>query len=380
MSDIELRFIILRLLLAFCFLCSGYFLTRAQDKGRYWLVALFPIISFAIVSGLRFGRDIDYNAYYFFFVNKNEYESMEPLFSWIVQWFHMFDLPYYVFVLFCSTALITSFLYFLYPFRKTAFFLLPLFLGFMGIENLIRWYLAFSFVLIGTPYLVRKNYITSFLLFLASYFIHSGMIIVTISIAGFYFFANKHKFNSKAALLLFILTLFLGSTSTLITLSSYLNYLPFLTSEKELHYLERAQDIASGGMGTGIYERSVSNNVRLLICFGVPLLFSPTFFRYKKFVWLFNLAVFSIVLMPLFSLVEIFNRVSDSLMFFSYLFVSIVIYKSTSVERKNTKVILLFLVWIVALYPIFTRNFNDSKDSQKLFLWDSKNMNYLNNY
>ena len=128
MSDIKITYIILETLLFIIFLISGYLLSKAKNNSLYWKIALMPIISFAVISGLRFGRDIDYNVYYMNYTFSSKNDEMEFLFRNIVNIFNAFKIPYYVFVLFCSTFLITSFIYFLSKYKKAIVFILPLFL------------------------------------------------------------------------------------------------------------------------------------------------------------------------------------------------------------------------------------------------------------
>lgn len=113
-------------------------MSHAKTDRKYWIYAILPIIAFSIISGLRFGRDIDYNNYYFIFTYSKTAEQQEPLFQFLVQLFKTLGLPYFTFVQFCSTFLIFSYILLLKNFKSGIKYALPLFLLTEGIENMVK--------------------------------------------------------------------------------------------------------------------------------------------------------------------------------------------------------------------------------------------------
>lgn len=383
MTDIKFLYVVLKTLLFIVFLISGYLLSKSKSNSNYWKIAFLPIITFAVISGLRFGREIDYNAYYFNYTNKLATNEMDFFFRLIINIFNYLEIPYYQFVLFCSTFLITSFLYFLNKFQRFTFFILPLFLGLMGIENLIRWYFAFSFILLALRLLMDSRYFLSLLLAIIAFLVHSGIIICILVLIIFYFLINKKILNPNIAFILFTISLFFGSTDQLISASSLVNQLHIFDSSRYSNYTENAVSIASGEMNSGVYERSIVNNIRIYISFIFPIYFGGRYFlknkiKYKKIIWLYNLAVFSIIIMPIFILVEIFNRFSAVLMVFAIIFVGISTLIAYKRRLKNKLVFALFLLsFLCSVYPILKIPFDLTKDKEMLFVWDANGRNYL---
>ena len=72
MSDIKLIYILLKILLFIVFCFSGSWLSKAKTNKSYWMIAIVPMLAFAIIEGLRFGRLIDYNVYYFRYIDLGE--------------------------------------------------------------------------------------------------------------------------------------------------------------------------------------------------------------------------------------------------------------------------------------------------------------------
>ena len=98
MSEINLIYTSLKLLEFAIFLLFGYIISKSPK--HYWKYAIFPIAVFAIVEGLRFGREIDYNEYYFRYINigqnfnSEDYEFIFKLicYTWL-QIEHIKQLP-----------------------------------------------------------------------------------------------------------------------------------------------------------------------------------------------------------------------------------------------------------------------------------------------
>lgn len=383
MSDISITYIILKTLLFIIFLISGYLLSKAKSNLQYWKIAILPIITFAIISGLRFGREIDYNLYYFVYKDKIENDEMELLFRYLVNIFKYFEIPYYGFVLFCSTVLITSFLYFLTNFRNAILFILPMFLGIMGIENLIRWYLAFSFILIAVKFLMDSRLFLAILFGVFAILIHSGIILCVVVILLFYFLFNKRIFNHNVVIILFATTLFLGSVEQLILITSPLNKVNMMDSSKTSIYVENAQFIASGDMSTGIYKTGPLTTMIIFISYVFPIYFGGKYLlksrlQYKEYVWIYNLATFSTIINPLFALVDVFNRISAALMLFSVTFVGIAtLIAYNRRDRNNIIFVLVLISFLCSAYLIVRGPFYMVKDSQMLFIWDANGRNYL---
>ena len=137
------------------------------DKKKYWSYAIFPMLIFTFVEGLRWGRGIDWNHYYYEFLYfKNGVQTdFEPLFSLIWGFFAKVGLPYWSVVSFSSLLFIFSIFYLFERFRVYLPIAVPfyVFFSFMSAENLIRWYTALSFLFIAFRLAYEKKY-TKFLI------------------------------------------------------------------------------------------------------------------------------------------------------------------------------------------------------------------------
>lgn len=111
------------LLLATMFLW-GHMLSKSFSSRVFWHKALVPILIYGVVIGLRFGRMVDWNLYYFRFleIGKNfdnsDYEILFKIFNYI---FYSIGLPYWSFI-FCESLLLMFALLFLFKnFKKELF-------------------------------------------------------------------------------------------------------------------------------------------------------------------------------------------------------------------------------------------------------------------
>jgi hypothetical protein len=383
MSDIKSTFIILKTLLFFVFLVSGYFLSKTKSQSQYWRLSLIPIISFAIISGFRFGRDVDYNGYYFKYININNSDETEILYIYLVKILRYFDIPYYIFIFICSTFLIISFLFLLCRFRQSMIFILPLFLGFSSIENLTRWYLAFSFILIGLNFLLDKRYFITLIFVLVACFFHKGIFICIFIIALFYFLNHKLIINNIIGVLLLFLSNFFGSTKQLVFIASFLNIFSGIGDSKTNSYIDNSQIIANGEMVSGVYMTGPLTLIIIFISYVFPIYYSDLYFKnnfnkVKNIKWIFNLGIFTLIINPIFSLVDVFNRITESLMILSLIPIGIITSYFYIHKKKYFLInILLLMCYCSSIFLILRHPFNLKNDSKMMFIWDAKGRNYL---
>jgi hypothetical protein len=385
MTDIQIRYIVLSTFLFLVLFISGTRMSRSTNELEYWKRSIFPIFVFSIISGLRFGRDIDYNLYYFTYTYLDNDEEMELVFKGMIYFFHYINFPYYLFVFVCSLFLISSLIYFLYPFRTAVLYVLPLFLGIMGIENLIRWYVAISFILIAIRTLMDSRILLSVIFAFFAIFSHFGVAALILVMLIFYIVFNRRTFPRLVIFCLFTLSFLYASTDILISLTSYIEFLPkFGISEKEKTYSKALLMIASGEMSTGIYELGGPiTKVLIYLSYAIPIFFgiklTPENTDNKNKIWIINLALISFVIMPIFSLVEIFNRFSAALMILSITFLGITIAKAKNDRMEmNFKYQLLLFSYLLACFLIIRIPFLKTKDNQMMYIWDSNGKNYLN--
>lgn len=352
----------------------------SQSKGdrKYWSYSILPIIAFSIISGLRFGRDIDYNNYYFIFTYPDSAEQQEILFQFLIEIFKTLDIPYYLFVQFCSTFLIFSFILLLKDFRESAKYALPLFLLTEGIENMIRWYLGISFLLIALHFFLNRKHYKSVIFSTLGCMCHIGVILLPFMFLIIHKIGNKKTINPYIILLLFFATLFFSNNDILITFATYIQTLEVLSGRASAY-----MDIIAAEEDRLIFfEQSITTNLRNFIGYSFLILIGSKYVFNNGYQWLYNLSCLAIVLAPILNLIELFNRYSSSLSILSTIAISLVWAKvfTHKKEERIKKMIVLYGVisFFFLIYPYFTDALLKQNIHEVLFIWDANGQKFLN--
>lgn len=148
---------------------------------EYWKLATIPMLCFSLEEGLRWGRLIDWCFYYSAYTEilNTSITTYEPLFWLIWAIFAILGLPYYAVVTFCSFLLCFSLFYFCKPYKRGIFIVIPLAIVTTGAfaANLIRWYMAISFMLLGCRLYLDGKQKKACLLFLCSFCCHYAIVL-----------------------------------------------------------------------------------------------------------------------------------------------------------------------------------------------------------
>lgn len=160
----------------------GYYIS--QKKKWRWKYSIIPILIFGIIEGLRYMRGTDYPTYFERYITINSldpwsYEE-DPLFVILCQFLLDLNIPFQGFIILCSAILIFCAFFLLKEQKNLMLFSLPIItlIGMSDAENLIRWYLAFSFLLIGIYYLTKNKWISFFIFSIIACGFHLGLILV----------------------------------------------------------------------------------------------------------------------------------------------------------------------------------------------------------
>ena len=125
------------------------------------LGAFVAVFSFTLVVGLRFGRGIDYVAYWQVYLNLTSIkDSPQDIgFLWVEFFLKRLGLPWQACVILMSFIYIYALVFFLRLFKGKIKYALPLCVLFTAAitENLARWYFAFSFILIGLYFQIKEG-------------------------------------------------------------------------------------------------------------------------------------------------------------------------------------------------------------------------------
>jgi len=231
---------------------------------------------------------------------------------------------------------------------------------------------------------MESRYYVSLLFAILAILTHNGIVLCMLVIVIFYVLSDRVVINYNIAIILFTITIFLGSVNQLITVASVFNGVSIADdSSRTGIYVENAGFIASGKMKTGIYKTGPLTKIIIFISFVFPIYFGGKYLfknklQNKEYIWLYNLAVFSIIIMPIFSLVDVFNRISAALMFFSITFVGMSTLYFYRLRDQNTIIFCLLLIsFCCSSFLILRIPFYMIGDSRMLFIWDANGRNYL---
>ena len=296
MSDIKLTFVVLKLLQLIIFIVYGRILSRTKSDRDFWLKAIIPVLTYSVITGLRFGRFIDYNVYYFRYVNLGESlnsEDYEPVFSYICHFLYNAGVPYYLFVFLQCAFLITTIFILIKNYRKPLLYILPLILfELVGNEMFIRWYLGFSFFLLAlNSYINVKRIWYTFIWLLLAISTHVGFVVFA-PVFLFGRILNEKTIPPKIATVIFLISTFMMSLSNLAfftTISTALVNLGIGSIDMRVgNYLNATEALINGEFGnTGVMERTLSNNIRLAIAYAPTIWFAKEYVKKYKYGILF---------------------------------------------------------------------------------------------
>lgn len=205
-TDVTIIYFTFRLIVLMVSALNGYFLSR--KKGKLKISDFSPVILvYTLYSGLRWGRGVDYNIYYWVYEDiKNGVgrEDNEPLFELMVKISVWLGFSWQGFVIFMSFFLIFAWCFFLRDYKKYLVLALPfLCLNLSMAENVMRWCLGFSFILIGLSYLLSKgDYKRYFIFCVMAFLVHYALVLNILLFTGIYFI--KKPFSPVVFFILYV--------------------------------------------------------------------------------------------------------------------------------------------------------------------------------
>lgn len=234
---------LLRILLLVTLLICGWGISY-QEKRYFKVYALIAGTVYSLIQGLRWNRGQDYPHYYSDLTGKWETPNPELLYEGIVNSLsNIFFVPYWVSFIVYSVLLISAFLLVLKRMPKIAIWALPLFFIMTGSsENLIRQYLAVSFVVYAYNAYLSNNFKSTIIFLLCVPFIHaSGLFAVFF----FIFFANikfeKRMKNPFILLSIYLLFYFFWDNTYFSFLTDFLQNLNVGDEYKMRSYLNDSE-------------------------------------------------------------------------------------------------------------------------------------------
>lgn len=345
----------------------------------FWSIAMVPIVAYALFLGLRWGRDIDYNVY------AERYDAIDsifaeesnssPLFACIVLLCKALGISYPVFIILQCAFLMFSALLFLSDYLGYLKWILPMLLvAFSSNDNLIRFFLAQSFMFIGLYYYTHEKYLKFSLFSICACLSHLGLAPFVMVIALSKFLNNLYLPRS-ISILIYAYALFFVNISDMRFLVVVSSNILSLFGESDfgmIGYLEGMDDIinGTGEGGTLLFEHSFTNKIKSFLTF-VPLILygQNAVVNIKNGKYIYNLAVISLIIGAVFGQAEILSRYIYSFNIFIVIALAALIYH-WKVLGNHLQLFYSYLLFFLYCYALVTAPFA-REDYQMYFLWDS---------
>lgn len=364
----------------------GYQISFKDKEGvNYWRNCAIAIVAYSLEIGLRWNRSYDYPHYYQDLTGRLYTDYSDILYLWWIDIFKASSLPFWVAFIFYSFILIFGFCLVMKHYRQYAYLALPLLMLIPGemVENHIRQFFAFAFILIGYYYLLEKKYSYNILFFLIAIGIHNGIAFAAVFIYFVEFTRFDNKFLSKPLLLIcgYLAFYFIWETANLdgfaqwigerlqssddINTSRYLDNVDYwLTDESNItEKLENVYGVKGGGKVKLYYIVMQQGFICGILYFGQKLASISPKFRLPLWVYVFT------VFMNIFgSNNEIFSRFNSMIyVFYAFLIPGIM----SDVEMKPiVKKLCWLLLFYFFIYSGFIRQFFVLKWTGYQYIWD----------
>ncbi len=386
----ELSYVILKFIELLVFTIFGYILSKTTTNQDYWRKSIIPILTYTLIEGLRFGRMVDWNMYYFRYVDIGQgitTESYEPVFTLLIKVCYSIGLPYPAFILLQCFLLIFSIFLFLRHYKRYLTYALPILIYVIAMnENYIRWYMAFSFILLSINSLIASNRNYAIVWAICASLTHSG-IILFLPILFFAKYVNNIKLSPKILLIIFLLTCFVFTLSNLSFLISISNFIISKGlggfSSIITKYLYEIENLINGDFGgVGASDRSIFGRLRFFISWAPLIWYGQKYMQEIKWGnFIYNLFAVGAICYPLFTLIEIFDRYAFSLMFFSVIVAGVLFYNifTSKIKQKLAIVIICFMSFIMQYSVSYTDVFNMryTLGHETPFVWDANGKKFI---
>lgn len=380
MSDIRLMFIVLNMLELLVFCICGHVLSKTRTNGEYWRKALVPILAYAVVTGLRFGREIDWNVYYYRYIGMgkdiNFPDSAGLVFRYICNILYNIGIPYHIFIMLQCIFLIYTILLLVKNYKKQAAFILPTILTLIALnDNFIRWYVAVSFFLLSINYMINNKKRAMIIWFVVSFLSHYG-IILFLPLLIFENWVNKLTFNKYILVALLFASCFILKMSQLSFISSIADMIVGTGGDMGTasSYLNSTDALINGERGNlGIEDRGIKDLLHFLAA--APIIFFAQGYvkRYHYGLFFFNLFAIGAITFPLFTSIEILGRYSQALYLFAMIVGGILFYEIRKQGVKSSLIALTFC--FISFSFLIAQNayntFTYSNEYRMLFMWDA---------
>ena len=369
---ITFTYVFLHILLLYVF--YKYSLKFKKKQLQYWKIASIPIIFFSLEEGLRWGRFIDWCAYYDTYYNGLETSKFEFLFKEWWGLFHNLNIPYSIVIMTCSLLFILSLFIFFKPYANLFSIFFPVLISFTALsaENFIRWYVAFSVILVSFRFFLDKKFVRFIILASLVPFLHVGIVPVGIIMILSTFW--KYPISPLLVIFVSLAFLFLFQASFMLNFIFIVD-LFFGNVEKFSGYMNNLD-----GWLTGIGQNSTMEHKSIMIYIISMLpLYCVLYTAYKlrdklssEFSIMYNLGAIGVIFLSISSGLELVQRYAETYYPFLALLIACVInflpnYKHMNIYLKKM-IQLICYVFIVYKFILFIQPL--SNEAFMCYVWN----------
>ena len=335
------------------------------------------ILAYTLNEGLRFGRGINYSNYWEMYheVSLGVPQDRDVFFVNLLKAMIFLDIPYQGLIFLESFMFMLGTLFLLRNFRHILPIALPLFTFFSypAVENMIRWYFGFSFLLIGLSFLLNKQTKYYFVISFIGCLFHIGL--VPIVLLFYLFYCLKPPFlHPFISIPLFLAIGLFFQTDMMLELSNYFNLLTSI-SERAAIYRDNMEMWLTGGYA-GIYRRALPSTREMVLLFlmvwcGYKLLEDAN----HKYIFSYNLFLFGFLIKPIGNQIELLNRYHTVFFFFQAIVLTVILYDLVGKKVLNklaVNIIIFLLIWNI----YGTLKLSYIRPQLHMYVWDQRYENW----
>lgn len=360
------------------YFCGKGIAQNGRILSRHSAVA---IIVYTFNEGLRFGRGIDYNEYWRTYesIGQGFVSDRDFVFVYFFRLLNELNFPYQFFVILASFLFIVGVISLLLNYKIYMPYALPLFALFSmsAVENMIRFFFGFSFVLIGMSFLLRKKK-KEFLFFcIVGCLFHMALFPIPILFLIISLIKTPilHPFISIP--LYFVIAIFFN-TKFMLNFADTTNLL-FSFSERYKMYAENSDTWLIGGYGGITRSPFPPISHTLFLVSAIWIGYNRYVKDNSKSIIAYNLFVIGFLLVPIAQQIEIVNRYDHCFLFFRAIICAIILKHFGSllyVKEKVSVVSLLFLLSIsYYCFSFFKAPFLEN-EKKYMYVWNHDKETY----
>ena len=397
-----------------------------RESGKIFSPAgLTAIIVYTLNEGLRFGRGIDYNLYGMSYENleRTGESDWDVSFQFIARMLVAFDIPWQGYVILMSFMFIFATIMVLRAYKDILPYALPLFVLFSNgaVENMVRWYLGFSLVLIGLSFIInhdenestkeenrkqedveenieedefsheelikskrKKAYLKYVFFSIAACTFHLALL--PLPILFYFIYLRKGPLLSPVyALLLYFGIAFFFETGIMLEFVNLANMITMSLGdsyERFANYGDSAEYWLTGGFA-GVEHSSLPDIQNLVfLCIIVLLGYKAIKEADRKHIYAYNLFIVGLCTNPIANQIELVDRFNAPFMFFRAIVLGCIIeyiYRRKEVEVNRALVLVSILVLLNYGRRTLVAPFKVNQEKY-LYVWDSDRRSYQSMY